>query len=192
MPLVVAAVGAFGTFVSSSQGQKSAEIRADADRQIKLLEIFSTKIASSDERERILGLRILKALVDNDLVEKLAKAVSATESEPGNVKKVAEEVAAQASIEGFWILRRENQPPGHEVNWLKIAFDETGLKVFGNKWQGKGTFTGKKGYYEWKFDDGTTGRTDISLDDTGVLHGTVRSTAKGWQNWDYWATLRIE
>src|SRR6266581_6892127 len=92
MPLVVAGVGAFGTFVITSQQQKSAEIRADADLQIKLLEIFSTKIASSDERERILGLHILSALVDNALVEKLAKAVSTTEQEPGPVRKVAEEV----------------------------------------------------------------------------------------------------
>ncbi len=69
MPLAVALVGMFGTYFITSQQQESAETKAVADRQVKILEIFAEKITSSDESERIFALRLL-GTVDNDLAAK--------------------------------------------------------------------------------------------------------------------------
>jgi hypothetical protein len=95
MPVVVAAVGILGTYFITEQQGRDANVKADADRQIKILEIFSEKITSADEAQRILALRLLKA-VDGDLAEKLASAVSETEPVESKVRQVANEVAAEA------------------------------------------------------------------------------------------------
>lgn len=95
MPLVVAVVGILGTYWITEQQGKDATTKADADRQIKILEIFSEKITSTDKEQRILALRLLRA-VDGDLAAKLATAVSETEGESPEVRKVASEVAEEA------------------------------------------------------------------------------------------------
>jgi hypothetical protein len=95
MPVVVAVVGLLGTYFITEQQGRDASTKADADRQIKVLEIFSEKITSEKETQRILALRLLKA-VDPDLAEKLASAVSETEPKESKVRQVANEVAAEA------------------------------------------------------------------------------------------------
>ncbi len=108
MPLVIAVVGIVGTYLITQQQQNNTEIlsqaeakssqqRAKADRQIKILEIFSDKITSNNERDRILALRILAEL-DPDLRAKLASAVSITESPSSEVSKVAKSVAEEAAV----------------------------------------------------------------------------------------------
>jgi hypothetical protein len=61
---------------------------ADADRQVKILEIFAEKVASQDPQERILALRLLDAL-DPFLAEKLATAVLEGEPVEPEVRRVA-------------------------------------------------------------------------------------------------------
>jgi hypothetical protein len=100
MPLAVALVGIAGSLIISNYQSRNASLlvaaqndnasklakaqteaateKANADRQIKVLEIFSKKITGED-RDREIALRILRAL-DPDLHEKLASAVA--ESEP--------------------------------------------------------------------------------------------------------------
>jgi len=78
---------------------------------------------------------------------------------------------------------------------LDIVSDRTGLKVSGDSWNGEGNFDGEKGSYTWKFDDGRTGTTEISLDETGILHGTVQQRPGPGRNkidWTYWATRKGE
>ncbi len=96
MPLVVALVGIVGTHLITVQQEKNAREKAAADRQIKILEIFSQKITSKDQAERILALRLLTA-VDGDLAAKLALAVSQTEPQKSEVRKVASSVAEEAT-----------------------------------------------------------------------------------------------
>lgn len=95
MPLVVAVVGILGTYFITDQQGKDANTKADADRQIKILEIFAEKITNSDEAQRILALRLLKA-IDGDLAAKLATAVSEAEPKQSKVRQVANEVAEEA------------------------------------------------------------------------------------------------
>ena len=95
MPLVVAVVGILGTYFITDQQGKDANTKADADRQIKILEIFAEKITNPDEAQRILALRLLKA-IDGDLAAKLATAVSEAEPKQSKVRQVANEVAEEA------------------------------------------------------------------------------------------------
>jgi hypothetical protein len=115
MPLVIAIVGIGGTYFLTTQQEKNAETSktaqlestrelAEADRQLKILEIFAEKVASQDQQERILALRLLDAL-DPALAEKLATAVLASEPEESEVRKVADEVAQEANAKARFLPR---------------------------------------------------------------------------------------
>ena len=95
MPLVIALVGISGTYFITDRQQKDTTTKSAVDRQIKILEIFSAKITSTEEKERILALRLLRA-IDSELAEKLARAVSETEPEQSPVKQIANQVAEEA------------------------------------------------------------------------------------------------
>jgi hypothetical protein len=110
MPLVVALVGIIGTItITNQQAENAALLRktelektqeiADADRQIKILEIFSEKITSSDEKDRILAIRLLTAL-DGSLATKLATAVSESADKNSDIRRVAKEVSKQSELIG--------------------------------------------------------------------------------------------
>lgn len=91
IPLVIAGVG----FYISYQQQKNAEIMASADRQVKILEIFSEQIINSTkESERIFAINILAAL-DDELAAKLAQAVSKNENEPPGVRRAADQIVQE-------------------------------------------------------------------------------------------------
>ena len=70
MPLVLAAVGTLGTCAVTEQQRKSAEIRAAADRQLEMVNIFTQKMTSEEEDDRIFALFSLLSL-DSDLAAKL-------------------------------------------------------------------------------------------------------------------------
>ena len=95
MPIVVAGVGILGTYFITHQQERNAQAKADSDRQVKILEIFAEKVTSPDEGQRLLALKLLRA-VDDDLAAKLASAVAETEPEHSPVKEVATEVAIEA------------------------------------------------------------------------------------------------
>jgi len=103
MPVVVAAVGIAGTYLITRQQENNAQTMSEAqlsstremaaaDRQIKILEIFAEKVSSQDAQQRILALRLLRA-VDGNLAEKLATAVLEGESQASEVRSVAGQVA---------------------------------------------------------------------------------------------------
>jgi hypothetical protein len=108
MPLVIAVVGFIGTSLITNQQEKnsirlaeaqieSAQELAEADRQIKILQIFADNITNqNDESERLFALRLLEA-IDGELAAKLANAVRAGAPEGSPTKQVAQEVADEAS-----------------------------------------------------------------------------------------------
>jgi hypothetical protein len=110
MPLAITLVGTIGTYILSRQQIESSNIASRAqiessenlarsDQQIKVLEIFSEKITSTDVRERELAVRILQS-VDPALAEKLATAIAETETEDKGVRKLAQQIAQQESEKG--------------------------------------------------------------------------------------------
>jgi uncharacterized protein (UPF0333 family) len=220
MPVVIAVVGIMGTYLVTAQQhkaveiraateRKAAEIRADSDRQLKIIEIFMEKITSNDENERLFALNLTRTL-DIDLSIKLLTAV--IESSPKiteSFRKLSENLTAQAIatklaaaegknmfggaiLEGQWNLHYPGVPSGVPGNlgWLEFEVDGTDLKVHGHDWKGNVTFDGKQGYYNWKFVDGKSGRTNIYLNSSGILFGRVRGSGIDWTYWGIRKTRR--
>ncbi len=137
MPLVVAIVGIAGTLLITAQQEKNARTLGDsqlectrelaeADRQIKILEIFSEKVTSTDAKERMLALRLLRSL-DGELAQKLATAVLEGEATNSEVHKVADEIVVESKIRArqlqrvFIHIRSESQrqTANAVTEWLK-------------------------------------------------------------------------
>jgi hypothetical protein len=95
IPFVLAVVGILGTFFITKQQEISAQVKADSDRQVKILEIFSEKITSPDENQRVLAVKLLR-VIDDDLATKIAEAVAEVESPETKVSQAAAEVATEA------------------------------------------------------------------------------------------------
>lgn len=111
MPVVIAIVGTAGTYFITSQQEKnalqareaqlqSARELAEADREIKIIEMFSEKITSPEESERIMALRLLRA-IDGELAGKLAEAVQGAEPTTSEVRRVAQEVKVYSAARGY-------------------------------------------------------------------------------------------
>jgi hypothetical protein len=133
MPLVIAVVGIGGTYFITAQQEKNAKTSkdaqlestrelAEADRQVKILEIFAEKVASQDQQERILALRLLDAL-EPTLAEKLASAVVAAEPQESEVRKVADEVAQEATRVYIHIRSNEDRERARAVAERLKALD---------------------------------------------------------------------
>jgi len=108
MPLVVAIVGIVGTSLITNQQIKNAETQkaaqleaskqmADADRQIKILEIVSEKLTSENPAHIETGLRLLSA-IDAELAEKVARAVLGGEPDESAVRRVAEQAIGEGAF----------------------------------------------------------------------------------------------
>lgn len=205
MPIVIAVVGIMGTYLISSEQREAAEIRAEADRQIKILDIFANKIISAEEEERLLAARLTMAL-DSDLALKIMTVFDLESEKSEKVREVVKNLTAhviisklaegkretayqEAILGGRWLLREQKTSldPGPIVAWLEFKAGESGLMVYGDSWEGKVTFDGKHGCYLWKFETGETGRTDFYLDNTGILYGKVKGDGNAAHiDWTYW------
>jgi hypothetical protein len=59
--------------------------------------------------------------------------------------------------------------------------DGTRFTISGQGWSGEGSVSGGSGYYNWRFSDGRTGRTDIRASASdGITQGTVRGSGINW------------
>lgn len=207
MPIVVAVVGIIGTYLITHEQRQAAELRAEADRQIKILDIFADKIVSAEEEERLLAARLTMAM-DNELALKIMTVFDLEAEQSPKVREVVKNLTShaiisklaegkshteytQAILEGGWLLRKQSSSldEGPIVSWLEFKLEDSGLKVHGKSWQGTVSFDGNHGYYVWEFENGGTGRTDFYIDSTGILFGKVKGTGKAAHiNWTYWAT----
>lgn len=215
MPLVIAVVGIMGTYLVTNEQREAAKIRADADRQVKILDIFANKLMSHEEEEKFLAASMTMAM-DRDLATKMMAAFDMIALAPKDEKserfrlfekslishaiisKLAEGktgIAYQKAIlEGHWLLFR--QPDYRAINWLEFRAGEIGITVHGDAWDGEVIFDGKRGYYLWEFKKGHlkgwTGRTDFLLDRAGILFGAVKgdkekgNTKEAGLEWIYW------
>jgi RNA polymerase sigma factor (sigma-70 family) len=75
---------------------------------------------------------------------------------------------------------------------MEIPAQLGGQFLIGDKtqgWEGRGVIEGKKGYYDWVFTDGKSGRTTFTVDADGNLQGQVRGSGI---DWDYVAKRQID
>ncbi len=96
------------------------------------------------------------------------------------------------SISGHWDLRRAGQPNSQPVAGMELEDSSLGLTARGTGWSGRGGFDGKSGYYDWRFSNGTSGRTTFTLEGQNTLNGTVQTNGGAGHgdpkyNWNFTA-----
>ena len=121
MPLVVVLVGIVSTHFITAQQHKSAQTLAAADRQVKLLEIFSDKISSNKESERIYALKLLGTL-DSKLATRLAQTVLENEGEQPKVLQTANQIIEEAKA-------RENSLPKIYLHVRSAEYQSDALAI---------------------------------------------------------------
>lgn len=133
MPLVVALVGVIGTWFITAQQESSEKARAVAEREVKLLEIFASKVTSQRPEEKILALRLLRS-IEPGLAEKLGEAVFESTPE-GNVREVARQVIQEATAKSqlfpriYIHIRKEEDRRG--ASRVAVQLKSTGYVVPG-------------------------------------------------------------
>ena len=143
MPVVIAVVGSVSTFlitkfqrdsadktvqVQLSSSERIAQAQIDAakiEQQIKILQIFSEKIASKNVRERQQAIRLLR-VVDSTFAEKLSSAISEDPTELPEVRQTAKE-----EIDKRLRLTVAADPPtvsaGEKTRLSVVILDRNGL-----------------------------------------------------------------
>jgi hypothetical protein len=136
-PVVIALVGTLGTYFINDRLEDAATKRAEADRQIKILEMFADKVNSNDETQQRLALNLLTVL-DPKLAKDIADAVSVSSPNQSAVKKVALQVAEDASARArdipriyLHIRNKENQIAARSIgeNLRKTDFAVPGIEL---------------------------------------------------------------
>ena len=90
--------------------------------------------------------------------------------------------AQNASLaEGKYSLFRQDDPAEKTGEMIITSWKEDVFLIRGTGWIGQGEFREGKGFYEWKFDDGRTGRTVVELNSDGTLSGHVIGSGINWK-----------
>ena len=89
-----------------------------------------------------------------------------------------------SSIEGEYVLYRVGDPSKTPVTEMIItARGENTFQIRGKgqNWAGDGKVEGKEGYYDWRFDEGISGRTTFVINPDGTLTGHVVGSGVDWK-----------
>lgn len=88
---------------------------------------------------------------------------------------------AADSISGIYSLYRLEDSGRSTVGKMVITVQKGGsFLIWGPGWGGEGKVEGTQGYYDWKFDDGRTGRTTFVINSDGTLKGHVLGSGLDW------------
>jgi len=92
-----------------------------------------------------------------------------------------------ANLVGTWELRKETEPQGAPTAEFKVVRQKNGrffVRGVGQAWSADGVLEGTKGQYDWKFGDGTSGRTVFEMQADGTLRGHVQGEGPDL-NWKF-------
>ena len=101
----------------------------------------------------------------------------------GQLKNVKTPPCTAHSIAGEYVLYRANDPNKTPVTKMIItAQGENTFRIRGKdqNWAGYGKVEDKKGYYDWRFDNGMSGRTTFVVNLDGTLTGHVVGSGVDW------------
>jgi hypothetical protein len=84
-------------------------------------------------------------------------------------------------IEGRYFLYPKDNPLEKTGEMIITAWKADVFLVRGTGWVGQGELKENKGFYEWKFDDGKTGRTVFEVNPEGELAGHVVGSGINWK-----------
>jgi hypothetical protein len=127
MPITVSIISIVGGIYLTQQQNSNATVEwqnqldgaralADAERQLKILEIFAAKITSPNIREQKLALQLLEVM-DPDLSKKLANAIAKSEEDHSPIKQLVAEAAVRASARvALSPVYRVDDDPNHPIN----------------------------------------------------------------------------
>ncbi|HEX6861365.1 MAG TPA: hypothetical protein VF414_01035 [Thermoanaerobaculia bacterium] len=215
MPVVIALVGFAGTYFITQQqessawiaGQaqiKSAQQQAAAERQIKVLDIFSEKITSSDPNQRILALNLLRA-IEPEFATKLALAVSAAEAPKSEVKRVAQQVAIESTARAekastparVYVHIREDEDRPH-ARLIEESLESNGFDVPGIERVGRRSPSNSQLRYFRRSEEPEANEIVEILTATGVavkpqyISGHEKSTAIRPRHYELWLAPRSQ
>lgn len=90
---------------------------------------------------------------------------------------------AQASVklEGHYNLYRQDESNEKVAEMIITSWKGDTFLIRGTGWVGQGEIKDNKGFYEWKFDDGRSGRTEFELNADGTLTGQVAGSGINWK-----------
>lgn len=89
--------------------------------------------------------------------------------------------AAVDKLAGIYALYVFDKPDAGVQGHMTIAaWGGDSFLVHGQDWVGLGKLTGTRGYYDWKLDDGRSGRTDLEVDGSGSIKGHVHGSGIDW------------
>jgi hypothetical protein len=84
------------------------------------------------------------------------------------------------AIEGTYYLYEIGNLKAGVMGTMTISNKDTGIIVRGKDWQGEGSVNGTQGFYNWRFEDGKTGRTEITINSDGTIKGHVVGSGINW------------
>jgi hypothetical protein len=84
-------------------------------------------------------------------------------------------------LEGRYNLYRQDDPSEKAAEMTITSWKGEVFLIRGMGWIGQGEIKDNKGFYEWKFDDGRSGRTVIELNPDGTLTGHVAGSGINWK-----------
>jgi hypothetical protein len=84
-------------------------------------------------------------------------------------------------VEGLYDVYRIGQPNIH-AGILAIRTHGSSITVLGigQDWTGQGQINGASGFYNWRFSNGASGRTDLTVNADGSLQGHVLGAGLNW------------
>src|SRR5207245_9172066 len=101
-----------------------------------------------------------------------------------SARRVPGSDGARGPIIGSYALYLLMNPAGARVSSMSITSGSAdGFHISGNDgsgWMGDGRMDGVEGFYEWRFNDGRTGRTTIVVHSDGSLRGHVSGSGLDW------------
>src|SRR3989449_1864441 len=101
-----------------------------------------------------------------------------------SARRVPGSDSARGPIIGSYALYLLTNPAGARVSSMSITSGSAdGFHISGNDgsgWMGDGRMDGVEGFYEWRFNDGRTGRTTIVVHSDGTLRGHVSGSGLDW------------
>jgi hypothetical protein len=91
--------------------------------------------------------------------------------------------ASARSIGGTYRLFMADKPNAGVIASIQVRQSADGsIRVDGTDqpWSGTGEVRGAEGYYNWRFSDGKTGRTQFHVNPDGTLRGHVQGSGIDW------------
>lgn len=154
--------------------------RYDAGSQLLLLVGYR-----KDDPDSVIGIDSYRLLIGNrgDVLLGITDNHGTWEGR-FSARRVPPNIPGRASVSSMYALYDLTNPAAGRVTTMSMTDDPAGgFHVSGQDaggWEASGRMEGSQGYYDWRFNDGRTGRTTIVLHSDGTFRGHVVGNGEDW------------